>query len=47
MTILQVNGVDIVLEHNIAAHTYDVLHPNRLGHEKLGYQFGSFLLSQG
>ncbi len=34
-------------KHNIAAYTYDGLHPNRIGHEKLGYQFGRFLLAQG
>lgn len=33
-------------KHNIAAHTYDGLHPNRLGHEKLGYQIGKFLICQ-
>lgn len=34
-------------KHNIAAYTYDGLHPNRAGHEKLGYQIGKFLLTQG
>ncbi|MDK1683464.1 SGNH/GDSL hydrolase family protein [Acinetobacter terrestris] len=33
-------------KHNIAAYTYDGLHPNRAGHEKLGYQFGRFLINQ-
>lgn len=34
-------------KHNIAAYTYDGLHPNRAGHEKLGYQVGRFLMAQG
>lgn len=34
-------------KHNIPVYTYDGLHPNRAGHEKLGYQFGRFLLAQG
>lgn len=33
-------------KHNIAAYTYDGLHPNRAGHEKLGYQIGKFLICQ-
>lgn len=34
-------------KHNIVSYTYDGLHPNRIGHEKLGYQVGKFLLTQG